>query len=255
MNFGSYDNNAGNQYFTQDRQQYFGYGRIDAALTQKIRVFGSWLYQYARETGDEIPTSDPISTEPSFLNTAILSPLALYSHGLGWSAPNATYNMGADITLNQHLVATTRYGYFFDNYHDFGWPTSLPDIVWANDGTGACDNSGSTAYPVQCPIADGGGAPLPANLQQPGGTATQPYNASYTLVNCRQALPVQPGLRLLQGRLVGHAQLQVRLPAQPPGELIDQNGNVPYAFMDAWDRRWVAALTTTGDGQLRRSDN
>ena len=32
--------NAGNQYFTQDRQQYFGYGRIDAALTQKIRVFG-----------------------------------------------------------------------------------------------------------------------------------------------------------------------------------------------------------------------
>jgi len=53
----------GNQYFTQDRQQYFGYARIDAALTSKIRVFGSWLTQYAREAGDEFPTADPTASE------------------------------------------------------------------------------------------------------------------------------------------------------------------------------------------------
>jgi hypothetical protein len=126
VNFGSNDNNAGNQYFTQDRQQYFGYGRIDAALTSKIRVFGSWLTQYAREAGDEFPTRrSDCQSESSALNTAILGPLSpVCNHGLGWSAPNATYNVGADISLTQRLVATTRYGYFFDNYHDFGWPTT-----------------------------------------------------------------------------------------------------------------------------------
>jgi hypothetical protein len=51
----------GDQYFTQDRQTYFGSFRVDATLTQKIRVFGSWLDQYARETGDSLPTADPVN--------------------------------------------------------------------------------------------------------------------------------------------------------------------------------------------------
>src|SRR5580704_1728353 len=128
------NSSAGVQYFTQDHQTYFGSARLDAALTSKIRVFGSWLYQYSRETGDSLPIGDPIKPEANYQNSTINSPLSSFSHGLGWSAPNATYNVGADITLNQHLVATTRYGYFFENYHDFGWPTSTPDLNWATTG-------------------------------------------------------------------------------------------------------------------------
>jgi hypothetical protein len=110
VDFGSNDNSAGLQYFTSDRQQYFGYARLDAAISKKIRVFGSWLYQDARAAGSSLPTADPISQESTYLNTAILDPLGLYNHGIGWSAPNATYNTGADITISQHLVSTTSFG-------------------------------------------------------------------------------------------------------------------------------------------------
>lgn len=246
VNFGSFDDNAGNQYFTQDRQQYFGYARIDAEVTPKIRVFGSWLYQYARETGVSIPTSDPIATESTYLNTAIESPLSLYSHGLGWSAPNATYNTGADITLNQHLVATTRFGYFFDNYHDFGWPTSLPDIVWANSGTGACDNSGSNADPTDCPAADGGGALLPANLQQGAGTATQPYNSSYTLFNADKHYQLNQDVAYYKGGLWGTHNFKFGYQLNHLVNSISQNGNVPYAFMTLGTGAGYSSLTTTG---------
>ena len=78
--------------------------RLDFTLTQKIRLFGSWLYQYARETGDSLPTADPIGSEAGYqLNTSIFSPLSHYSHGLGFAAPNATYNVGADIALLRRL--------------------------------------------------------------------------------------------------------------------------------------------------------
>ena len=47
-----------NQFFTQDIQQYYGTARLDATLTQKIRVFGSWLNQFdvrlATPAGDRL---------------------------------------------------------------------------------------------------------------------------------------------------------------------------------------------------------
>src|SRR6266403_1097264 len=164
VNFGSKQGNAGNQYFTQDRGTYYGTARLEASLTQKIRLYGSWLYQYARETGNSLPFSDPVKSQAGYLNTSTNSPLSAFSHGLGWVAPNSTYNVGADISLTPKIVATTRYGYFFENYHDFGWPTTAPNIVWSTNGVGGCDNS-ATAASAACPA---GGNPLPAALQQPG---------------------------------------------------------------------------------------
>src|SRR5579871_5484060 len=126
----------GNQYFTQDSQQYYGTARIDATLTQKIRLFGSWLYQYGRETGANLPNADPINSQAAYLiNTSILgTTLQGYSHGLGFSSPNSSYSTGADITLTPKIVSTTRFGYYFNNYHDFGWPTSGSDINWGTSG-------------------------------------------------------------------------------------------------------------------------
>ena len=57
-----------------------------------------------------------------------------FAHGLGFSAPNATYNVGADITLTPKIVSTTRFGYFFNNYHDFGWPTTGVDLNYITGG-------------------------------------------------------------------------------------------------------------------------
>src|SRR6267378_696910 len=157
VNFGSNDNNAGAQYFTQDRQTYYGTARLDASLTQKIRLYGSWLYQYARETGDSLPFSDPVKSQAGYLNTSTSSPLTSFSHGLGWAAPNSTYNVGADISLTPKIVATTRFGYFFENYHDFGWPTTAPNLVWSSNGvytttgTANCGTAGSAGPPVVPP--------------------------------------------------------------------------------------------------------
>ena len=156
VNFGANDGGAGNQYFTQDRQQYFTSARLDSVLTQKIRVYGSWLYQYERETGANMPISDPIKPELGYLNTSTLSPLTTFSHGIGFVAPNATYNVGADITINPKVVATTRFGYFFENYHDFGYPTGGNLTNFFTSGVGALDNTGA-AIPASSPLSQTAG--------------------------------------------------------------------------------------------------
>src|SRR5208337_3768132 len=88
------------------------------------------------------------------------------SHGLGFSAPDSTYNFGGDITITPKIVSTTRFGYFFTNYHDFGWPTSGVDLDYVTGLT-----------------TDNTGAALPAAMQVPGGTTTAPFDQSYTQVN------------------------------------------------------------------------
>jgi hypothetical protein len=216
VNFGTNDNNAGNQYFTQDRQTYYTYVRLDAALTQKIRVYGSWLYQYAREAGSSFPIADPTPAESSYLNSATLRPLAQYSHGNGWSAPNATFNIGADISLTQKLVATTRFGYFFDNYHDFGWPTGAPDIDWAVAGSkGLTDNLGGS---------------LPDALQQDLGYNTQAYTSAFTKVDADKHYQFNQDFAFYKGGWWGTHNLKFGYQLNHLINVINQNGNVPWAY-------------------------
>jgi Carboxypeptidase regulatory-like domain len=208
----------GNQYFTQDNQEYFSTARLDFTLTSKVRLFGSWLYQYARETGDSLPTADPINSEAGYqLNTAIFSPLSLYSHGLGFAAPNATYNVGADITLTPKIVSTTRFGYFFSNYHDFGWPISSSDLNWSSSGVGALDNSG---------------AALPTALAQPSGTSTTPFNPSYTLYNASKHYQLNEDVAFFKSGWAGTHNFKVGYQLNHLSNVISQNGNVPFVALN-----------------------
>jgi hypothetical protein len=225
------NSNAGIQYFTQDRQTWYGTGRVDAALTQKIRVFASWLYQYGREAGDYLPNGDPISSQSTFYNDSIDSPLTTYSHGLGWSAPNFTFNTGADVTLTQKLVATTRFGYFFDNYRDYGWPTTTPDLYWRTSGVGAQDNAGQD---------------LPANLQQTQGTSTTPYIDSYTLYNANKHYQFNQDLAYFKSGWKGTHNFKFGYQLNHLVNVIDQNGNVPYARMVVGAGYGHSVFTTTG---------
>jgi hypothetical protein len=231
VDFGTFNNNAGVQYFTQDRQTYYTYGRLDAAVTSRVRVFGSWLYQYARQSG-VLPLGDPIQQTSSYLNTAILQPLTAYSHGLGWVAPNLTFNVGADINLTQNLISTTRYGYFFENYHDFGWPTTTPNLLWLGSGTGATDNAGN---------------PLPANLQQSAGTNTQPYNSSYTLFNANKHYQFNEDLAFFKGGWWGTHNFKFGYGLNHLVNVIDQNGNVPQAFIYPGSSQSYFPFTQTGN--------
>jgi len=207
----------GNQYFTQDRQTYFGTGRLDLVVTQKIRLFGSWLDQYARETGDNLPTSDPVGWQQAgYLNTAILTPISSYSHGLGWTAPNSTYNVGADITLTPRIISTTRLGYFFTNYHDFGWQTSTPDLIWNVSSNGALDNAGN---------------PLPTALQAPEGTATAPYLNPFTQRNASKHYQFDEDVAFFKSGWAGTHNIKAGYQLNRLTNSISQNGNVPEVFL------------------------
>ncbi|MGO9862846.1 MAG: carboxypeptidase regulatory-like domain-containing protein [Terriglobales bacterium] len=207
----------GNQVFTQDNQQYFGTARIDAYLTQKIRLFGSWLYQYARESGDTLPGRDPINAQSAtYLNESIFTPFAEFSHGLGFSAPNSTYNFGADLTLTPKIVATTRFGYYFNNYHDFGWPTSGVNLDFYNGGLGGLDNYGN---------------PLPASLQVPGGTTTGVYDGTYTLFNANKHYQFDEDVAFFKGGRAGTHNIKAGYQLNHLSNIIDQNGNIPFAFV------------------------
>jgi hypothetical protein len=159
--------------FSRNQQTYYTTARVDAAVTEKIRLFGSWLYQYQRENGVNLPFSDSAN---GLFNLAATTTPSSYPHNVGYVAPNVTLNFGADYTITPRLVATTRFGYYFENYGDRGYPTSNTLFIWQTDGLaadGATDNAGN---------------PLPASLQQVNGFFNDPYTGTYTRKNANKAI-------------------------------------------------------------------
>ena len=175
VNFGSANNNAGVQSFSQDQQTYFTTGRVDATVTQKLRVFASWLYQLQRTSGAVLPVAD--STNGLF-NPSSTNPLFLYQHGYGYVAPNQTINVGADLALTPKLVLTTRFGYFFENYHDFGYPTTGSLFSWLT--------AGIVPGNPPTPQLDNNGNPLPQSLQQVSGYFSTGNDQTYTVRNANK---------------------------------------------------------------------
>ncbi len=151
--------------FHFDTQTYYTTARIDAAVTQKIRVFGSWLYQFQRAQGEFLPQADSVN---GLVNNTATSPQAVYGHGLGYAAPNVTTNVGTDITLSPSVVATFRWGYNFQNYHDFGMPT------------GGAFNSFATGCTTDC-VDNLGGAIAGTQINQLAGYFSAPNNINNTL--------------------------------------------------------------------------
>ena len=212
----------GNQLFNQDTQQYFTTFRLDGTLTQKIRVFGSWLYQYSRESGDSLPNPDSTIGLANTgglvigqgLTTGIDAPITQYAHGLGFSNPNATFNGGADITLTPMIVATTRFGYFFTNYHDFGWPTTGVDLS-VNGVASTLDNSGQ---------------PLPSALSSPLGASTAPFDASFTEVNASKHFQFDEDVAFFKSGWAGTHNIKAGYQLNHLSNVINQHGNLPFAY-------------------------
>jgi len=224
----------GNQIFTDDSQQYFATGRLDGTVTQKVRVFGSWLYQYQRASGVSLPGRDPINSLAStVLNTSIFTPLSQFAHGLGFSAPNSTYNFGGDITLTPKIVSTTRFGYFFTNYHDFGWPTQGVDLNYIVGGLGQNDNAGN---------------PLPTALQVPGGTTTAPFDQSFTEVNASKHYQFDEDVAFFKSGWWGTHNIKAGYQFNKLSNVINQHGNLPDVLMFAGAGQGYRAGTAIGGG-------
>ncbi|HXU18465.1 MAG TPA: TonB-dependent receptor [Terriglobales bacterium] len=209
---------------------YYTTARLDASLTQKVRLFGSWLYQYERETGASLPSADPIATESgTFLNSGtvgypfgILTPLGQFAPSHGFSQPNSTYNFGADMTLTPKIVATTRFGYFFTNYHDFGWPTTGANLSWEFSSCGGVDNTGNS-FPGTCGTVD--------SLQQNGGFTTTPYDQSFTLFNASKHHQFNQDVAFFKSGWGGTHNFKVGYQLNRLENVISQNGNVPLVNM------------------------
>ena len=161
--------------FSSNQQTYYTNARIDYAATQKIRIFGSWLYQFQKQSGEFLPAAD--ATVPGLVNPTASSPPEIYGHNLGFSAPNVTTNAGLDYTITPRLVGTFRWGYNYQNYHDFGMPTGGAFDLFDASG---CANA-------QCTVGvnDNTGTPIPAGspLLQTSGFLSAPENQNNTAYN------------------------------------------------------------------------
>ncbi len=237
--FGCGDPSIGSEFFNQDQEQYFATARLDATLTQKIRVFGSWLTQNTRLTG-ALPSAntdaggitaggDPIpSTAGTLINTAILSPAPI--HGIGYDAPNMTANFGGDITITPKIISTTRFGYFFQNYHDFGYPTQGVDVIFGANGTG---------------VNGFNGQPLPTNLQQGEGTASiSSYDSTYTAFDASKHYQFDQDFAFFKSGWAGTHNFKFGYQYNRMTNVISQNGNVPNTTL--YPGSAYNPFTTTG---------
>lgn len=208
---GSSDPSLGLQTFNQDTQTYYGVLRVDAALTSKIRVFGSWLSQSGRQSGAALPLAD---SKNGLSNNSIQSQFSGFAHGIGWTAPNQTFNVGGDITITPRIISTTRFGYFFENYHDFGWQTTTPSYFWAVDSVGGTDSNGN---------------PLPADLQQPYATSTASFDGSYTQKNANKHYQFDEDVAWFKSGMAGTHNFKFGYQFNRLSNDINQHYSVPYA--------------------------
>jgi hypothetical protein len=139
--------------FSQNTQTYYTTARLDAVVSEKIRLYASWLYQLQKQSGENLPNADSAA---GLFNVSSATPPAAFAHGVGYTAPNTTTNVGADFSITPRLVATTRFGYYFENYHDFGLPTTgTLKGTWRNTQFTSYAERSYRPWSIELPLACG----------------------------------------------------------------------------------------------------
>ncbi len=195
--------------FSQNINTYYTTARVDAQASQKVRVFASYLYQLQRENGEALPPQD--SSQGNF-NTATAcfgaagncvpqgaSPQFSFGHNLGYVAPNITFNTGADITLSSKIVSTTRFGYYFENYHDFGYPATGNSYQFGTAGFG-----------------------------EPQGYQNDPINENFTSHNASKAIQFDEAFSFFKSTSFGQHNIKVGYGLNRLSNNINQHFNNPY---------------------------
>jgi hypothetical protein len=234
VDFGANDGNAGLQTFNRDTQTYYATARVDAKLSSKLSVFGSWLSQYQRETGENLPFGDSTT---GLVNVSAASPLTGFEHGYGFASPNTTINVGGDFTLTPRLISTTRLGYYFENYHDFGFPTAGTIYLWQTAGTTGqlCTPSVLDPTFTNDPVAatcggaalNGDATSVAAGLVQPNGYFTAGNDQNYTLKNSNKHIQFDQDLAWFKSGWAGTHNLKFGYQLNRISNDIYQRWNAP----------------------------
>jgi hypothetical protein len=234
--------NGGKVPFSQNQQSYYTTARIDAAVTQKIRVFASWLYQYQRESGVNLPFSDSTT---GLVNISASTDPANYLHSVGYVAPNVTANFGADFTITPSLVATTRFGYYFENYGDRGYPRGGTLLGWQTDGI-----FGDTSASINTPSCIGNttnpACALPASLQQGNGFFNAANSSTFTTRNANKAIQYDADLAWFKSGWMGTHNFKFGYQLNRLQNDILQSFNEPYVQLFPGNSGTYTALSTTG---------
>ncbi|HWW98012.1 MAG TPA: carboxypeptidase regulatory-like domain-containing protein [Edaphobacter sp.] len=137
-------NCLGLRTFNFSEQIYFSLVRLDLKVTDKIRVFAAYQYNYDRQSGTAFPNADSVD---HLLNASAGTPVDSFNGGIGNIAPNNLFTTGADIVLSSNIVATTRFGHAYQNYADRGLPNGDRYLLLVNTPTVA--QAGSVAKATQ----------------------------------------------------------------------------------------------------------
>jgi hypothetical protein len=108
--------------FIQNDNIYYSLGRVDFLATQKIRAYAAYQYNYRRANGMAFPAAD--SPYGQYNADATRDP-DNFQAGDGLVQPNRVYTLGADITINPSLIATTRWGSFYQDNQHRGRPVGM----------------------------------------------------------------------------------------------------------------------------------
>ena len=176
---------------------YYSMGRLDLMATQNIRLFGAWQSNYERVSGATLLPYDGNASYASnplpddvfgSRNTIAANGATQYNNSIGYVRPMMLYNFGADITISQNVISTTRFGRSYQDYQDRGLPigsrflytdTNYPypagNVAQVTGATANLANETlSAAYPGYANMAPGG-----ASLAQTGGWANIGANYGY----------------------------------------------------------------------------
>jgi len=208
--------------FSRNSQTYYTTARVDAAVTQKMRVFGSWLYQYERETGEGLPFADSVNGYP---NSSSTSAPYVFAHGLGFGAPNVTTNVGMDYTITPRLVGTVRWGYNFQNYHDFGYPSGGNLYIFNTSGAGAFQN----CTPAPCTPS----VPITGPLAQVAGYASAAYNGNTTTYDASHRNQIDGDVAWFKSGLAGTHNFKFGYQYMRLSNTVLQHWNEPEANVSA----------------------
>ncbi|MCU1286537.1 MAG: hypothetical protein JWO13_2887 [Acidobacteriales bacterium] len=166
VNFTAAAPQPGLHTFPQTQNTYYSYARVDALATKRIRVYGSWQYAYSRINGLTLPGADFTNGE---VNTSATSAVTNFAADRGQVLPNVLFGAGADITITQNLIATSRWGDFYQNVSDRGLPAGTR--YFYNDLTSGNNvKADNTTTSLQ-------GTTVPAAFQHAAGFANIGANA------------------------------------------------------------------------------
>lgn len=123
----------GPRTFLESNDTYYSLARLDLRASNKVRLFGSWQYNYEKGRGANFAGgAGPLTlTLPNAdyawggLNTTAGNNPDNFNSGIGFVRPSVIYNFGGDITFNPSVVLTTRFGRVYNDYQDRGIPVGI----------------------------------------------------------------------------------------------------------------------------------